>query len=172
MMTRDDYISLGVVVKTRGISGELVIRSKKEILKIKSEWESVWIEIDGLLVPFFISSFSRVKDNEIIITLEDVDVPEKAEKLTGRNAFVHKSEIVQNQGDYLPEQILGYMINDVHSGEIGRITGIDEIPGNSLFRVKYGNREILIPIQEDLIREINEKKKYILVNLPPGFLEI
>ena len=98
--------------------------------------------------------------------------PEKAEKLTGRNAFIHKSNIVQSPGDYSPDKILGFLIIDIHSGEIGKITGIDEIPGNSLFRVEHGNREILIPMQEDLIHEINEKKKIILVDLPEGFLEI
>jgi len=171
-MTRDDYISLGTVVKTRGISGDLVIRSNRKLLQIKNNWESVWIEIDGLLVPFFISSYSFFKDNEILIGLEDIDLPEKAEKLTGRNAFIHKSNIVQSPGDYSPDKILGFLIIDIHSGEIGKITGIDEIPGNSLFRVEHGNREILIPMQEDLIHEINEKKKIILVDLPEGFLEI
>lgn len=172
MMTRDNYISLGMIVKTRGISGDLVIRSKKKILQLKSNCKTIWIEIDGLLVPFFISSYTFLKDNEILIGFEDIDLPEKAAKLKGRNAFVHKSDAVLPSIDDIPEHILGYMIIDIHSGEIGKITGIEEIPENSLFRVEYGHREILIPIQEGIICEINEKKRFIRVNLPGGFLEI
>ena len=157
MMTRDEYISLGMIVKTRGISGDLVIRSNKKILQVKSNWKTIWVEIDGLLVPFFISSHTPLKNNEILIRLEDINLPEKAEKLKGRNTFLHKSDALLPSLDYSPEQIIGYMVIDVHSGKIGRITGIDDIPGNSLFRVEYRNREILIPIQEDLIREINQK---------------
>ncbi|KPK87642.1 MAG: hypothetical protein AMS27_01925 [Bacteroides sp. SM23_62_1] len=171
-MAREDYISLGMVVKTRGISGGLVIRSKSKIPKVKAKWEIVWIEIDGLLVPFFIASCTHVKDNEILIDLEDIDLPEQAAKLTDKQAFIHKSDILHTADKYSTETILGYMVIDMRYGKIGKITGIDEIPGNSLFRVEYGKQEILIPVQQDLIHEINEKTRCIMVDLPEGLLEI
>jgi len=171
-MTRDDFTFLGTIVKTRGSSGDLIIRSKKKILQIKNNWESVMVEIDGLLVPFFISGWNISGSNEILITVEDIDIPEKAEKFSGRKVYINKSVIVFSSNEFYPDEVNGYLVIDIHAGEIGRITGIDEIPGNPLFRLKYHGREILIPIHKDLIIEINEKKKIVRVNLPAGFLEI
>jgi len=171
-MARDDYIFLGTIVKTRGFSGDLIIRTSKKILQIKNNWESVMVEIDGLLVPFFISGWNKSGKDTILITIEDIDTPEKAGKLTGRKVYISKTVIVFSSNEFHPDHVNGYLVMDIHSGEIGKITGINEIPGNSLFRVEYKGREILIPVHEDLIMEINEKKKLILVDLPNGFLEI
>jgi len=171
-MTRDDYTFLGTIVKTRGTSGDLIIRSKKKILQIRDNWELVMVEIDGLLVPFFISGWNISGRNEIIVTVEDVNTPEKAEKFSGRKVYINKSVIVFSSNEFHPDELIGYLVIDINAGEIGRITGIDEIPGNPLFRLKYHGREILIPIHQDLIIEINEKKEIIRVNLPAGFLEI
>jgi len=171
-MTRDDYIFLGTIVKTRGTSGDLIIRSKKKIVQIKNNWESVMVEIDGLLVPFFISGWNISGSNEILLTVEDIDIPEKAVKFSGRKVYINQSVIVFSSSEFHPDEVNGYLVIDINAGEIGRITGIDEIPGNPLFRLKYHGREILIPIHQDLIIEINEKKKIVRVNLPAGFLEI
>jgi 16S rRNA processing protein RimM len=171
-MTGDDYTFLGTIVKTRGTSGNLIIRSKKKIVQIKNNWESVMVEIDGLLVPFFISGWNISGSNEILVTLEDIDIPEKAEKFSGRKVYINKSVVVFSPNEFHPDEVNGYLVIDINAGEIGRITGIDEIPGNPLFRLIYHKREILIPIHQDLIIEINEKKKIVRVNLPAGFLGI
>jgi 16S rRNA processing protein RimM len=171
-MTRDDYTFLGTIVKTRGTSGDLIIRSKKKIVQIKNNWESVMVEIDGLMVPFFISGWNISGSNEILVTVEDIDIPEKAEKFSGRKVYINKSVIVFSPHEFHPDEVNGYLVIDINAGEIGRINGIDEIPGNPLFRLEYHGREILIPIHQDLIIEVNEKKKIVRVNLPAGFLEI
>jgi 16S rRNA processing protein RimM len=70
------------------------------------------------------------------------------------------------------DDLSGYKVIDIRDGFIGRTTGILEIPGNDLLRVEYREREILLPIQESIILEINPDKKLIRVDLPDGFLQI
>jgi 16S rRNA processing protein RimM len=130
------------------------------------------VEIDGLLVPFFIAEWDITGDYELTIAVEDVNTPEKAERLTGKSVYIKKSLIVFTSGDYLPGQIYGFLVIDNHSGTLGRITGIDDIPGNPLLRLEHQGREILIPLHEDLIAEINTAEKIVRVNLPEGFLKL
>jgi 16S rRNA processing protein RimM len=170
-MTRDDYRLLGSVVKTRGISGEVVVRSRTTIQGINENQKYVMIKIDGLLVPFFIVSWQSLSDKEIILKFRDIETKEKAEKLKDDEIYLPRAEFNTNiRSD--KDDLSGYQVIDVRDGVIGKSTGIMEIPGNDLLKVEYRKREILLPIQEGLILEINSKKKLIRVNLPKGFLEI
>jgi 16S rRNA processing protein RimM len=171
-MTRDDYRLLGSIVKTRGISGEVVVRSSITTQGINENQKHVMIKIDGLLVPFFIISWQSLSNKEIILKFRDIETKEKAEKLKDNEIYLHRTEISNANIRSGTDDLSGYQVIDVRAGIIGKSTGIMEIPGNELLQVEYRKREILLPIQEGLILEIDSKKKLIRVDLPIGFLEI
>jgi 16S rRNA processing protein RimM len=171
-MTRDDYKLLGSVVKTHGISGEVVIRSSVPIKGMNKNLKSLMVEIDGLLVPFSIISWHFLKDNEIVMEFRDIDSKKKADKLKGKDIFIFRKEITNTSIGLNKNNLSGFRVIDIKIGEIGITKGILEVPGNNLFQVEYRKREILLPIQEGMILEINTKKKLIRVDLPEGFLDI
>lgn len=171
-MTGNDYKFLGSIVKTRGISGEVVIRSKIPVKDIKKNLKSLMIKIDGLLVPFSIISWQFLSEKEIIAVFRDIDSKTKSEILKDRDVFVPESDISDTIIGSDLHNLSGYKVSDIKIGELGKATGILEVPGNDLLKVKYGEKEILLPIQEGLIREIDSKRKRIIVDLPEGFLEI
>ena len=170
-MTREDYRLLGSVVKTRGISGQVIVRSEIAINGINEDQKFVMIKIDGLLVPFFIESCQSLSKEAIILKLRDTDTREKADKLKDKEVWLPWNKIKNSQILHT-DDLSGYKVIDISAGNIGRSTGILNIPGNELLRVDYQERELLVPIQEGIILEINSKKKFIRVNLPEGFLEI
>jgi 16S rRNA processing protein RimM len=170
-MTRDDYRLLGSVVKTRSFSGEVVVRSIRTTQEIKKNQKHVMINIDGILVPFFIVSWQSLSDKEIILKFRDIETKEKAEKLKDKEIYLPRTEINTNIRSGT-DDLSGYQVIDVRIGILGKSEGIMEIPGNELLKVKYRKREILLPIQEGLILEIDSKKKLIKVDLPEGLLEI
>ena len=59
-MTRDDCILLGTLSKTHGVSGELVAITRIKGYVLKEKWESVFLEINGILVPFLFHPMSPV----------------------------------------------------------------------------------------------------------------
>lgn len=170
-MTRDDYMLLGSIVKTRGISGEVVVRSKFTAREVINQ-KSVMLKIDGLLVPFFVISWKNIPDNEIILKFRDIETKEKAEKLKNADVYLLKTAISNFDIKSVKENLSGYQVIDVRTGVIGKSTGIMEIPGNELLQVKHRKKEILLPLQEGVVLEINSEKKMIKVDLPDGFLEI
>jgi len=170
-MTREDYRLLGSVVKTRGISGEVVIRSKITNSGINEDLRFVMIKIDGLLVPFFIESWQSLSKEKIILKLRDTDTREKADKLKDKEIWLPRNKIKNSH--ILPSgDLTDYEVIDINAGNIGRSTGILDIPGNALLKIEYRERELLLPIQKGIIVEINSKKKIIRVDLPEGLLEI
>lgn len=69
-------------------------------------------------------------------------------------------------------QLIGYMAYDVTLGELGEITGILDIAKNPLFEIKSGEAEFLIPITDDFIQGMDDKKREILFDLPEGLIEL
>ena len=69
---------------------------------------------------------------------------------------------------------IGYNILDVSGKKIGEITAIDDSTENILFCIESANsgEEILIPLSDDFIEEINDNNKTITMNLPEGLLDL
>ncbi len=171
-MTRDHFRLLGSVIKTKGISGEVVIRTKITTCSINSGQKYVMVSIEGLLVPFFIDSWHNLSNNEITIKFRDIVTRDKAEFFRDREIWLPHNEIKISLLKQAGEDLSGYKVIDTNEGFIGITQGILDIPGNELLRVDFRNHEILIPLQEGIILKINADKKEIRVSLPEGFLQI
>jgi 16S rRNA processing protein RimM len=171
-MTRDQFRLLGSVVKTKGISGEVVIRTKIPTGSINSGQKYIMVKIDGLLVPFFIDSWHNISNSEIVVKFQDIVTRDKAEFFRDKEIWLPRNALNKSLLNQSPEDLSGYKVVDVSEGFIGITQGILDIPENQLLRVDFRDHEILIPLQEGIILKINSVKKEIRVKLPEGFLQI
>ncbi|MCX6266534.1 MAG: ribosome maturation factor RimM, partial [Bacteroidetes bacterium] len=69
-------------------------------------------------------------------------------------------------------EIVGFQVVDQNHGNIGRIEDILELPHQSLFQIRYGEKEILIPIVDDIIQKVDRRKKLLMIEAPSGLIEI
>jgi 16S rRNA processing protein RimM len=171
-MTRDQYRLLGSVAKTKGISGEVVIRTKITTRSINSGQKYVMVKIEGLLVPFFIDSWHNLSNNEVILKFRDINNRDRAEFFRDKEIWLPQNEFKKSFLKPAEEDLSGYKVIDINEGFIGITQGILDIPENDLLRVDFRNHEVLIPLQEGIILKIEPDKKEIKVNLPDGFLQI
>jgi len=173
MIDLSDYIVAGIITKTHGVHGQVVMQlnnlSFENILKL----ESVSIEIDGLPVPFFIESYSSRNSTSIILSLEDIEKEEKAIELIDKNVFVKSDTILLDpKANEQINSLTGYKIIDKKLGEIGILKEILELHKNPLLRIMKGRKEILIPFHDEFIIKIDDKNKTIFVKTPVGLTEL
>jgi len=171
-MTRDHYRLLGSVVKIKGISGEVVIRTKITTSSINSGQKFLMVKIDGLLVPFFIDSWHSTSNNEFVVKFRDIVTRDKAGFFRDKEIWLPRNELKGSFLNAAEKELSGYKVIDASEGFIGITQGILDIPGNDLLKVDFRNHELLIPLQEGIILKINPDKKEIRVRLPEGFLQI
>ena len=171
-MNKEDCILLGTLTKTHGISGGLVLITRIKGYSLKDKWESVFLEIDGILVPFFVASFEEGARDEMILYLDDITSRDLAGKLTGLKVYIQKKDIKLDKEGFDPMALTGYTLYDRQIGEIGVIKEIVRIPQNDLALVDYRGAEIQFPIQQELIEKIDHKSKIISINLPEGLLDL
>jgi 16S rRNA processing protein RimM len=173
MIDLSDYIVAGIITKTHGVHGQVIMQlnnlSFENILKM----ELVIIEIDGLPVPFFIESFSSRNATSIILSLEDIKQEKNAIELIDKKVYVKPETILQELIINNPiDKLIGYKIVDKKLGEIGILKEILEVHNNPLLRVLNGKKEILIPFQDEFIIKLDDKNRIINVKTPSGLTEL
>jgi 16S rRNA processing protein RimM len=173
MFNKNTLYLLGRLVKTHGIKGEYIMALNNIRSEDLPEIESVFMEIDGLLVPFFIAHFADAGEFSILIKFDDIDSKAKAKEYIGCNIYIPPDKVNLSDDLYSDSRdFIGYKIADKKYGIIGNITDILKITNNPLFKVKAENKEYLIPINENIIQKIKKNKKVIFINLPEGLLDI
>jgi 16S rRNA processing protein RimM len=173
MFNKETLYFLGRLVKTHGIKGEYIMALNNLRSEDITEIESVFMEIDGLLVPFFIAYFTDAGESSILIKFDDIDSKAKAKEFIGCNIYIPSGKVNFSDNLYSDSRdFIGYDITDKKHGYIGKITDILDITNNPLFKVRARNYEYMIPVNKNIIKEINHNKKVIITDIPDGLLNI
>lgn len=172
-MLKDNFTFAGYISKTRGIRGELHICLKDIESEIIEPGESVFVEINGTLVPFFVSEITP-KGKTAVVCFQFVDSLKEARKISGNNIFLSKAVIKKHNKSIPadPEKYVGFNIIDIRNPLKGKIEEFIYHPFNPVFRVTSDDTEFLIPYHTDLIVSIDKKGKTIKTDLPEGLLNI
>ncbi|MDP4209431.1 MAG: ribosome maturation factor RimM [Bacteroidota bacterium] len=172
-MDKSDCQLIGTLAKLHGYKGEYILVAESFLSEEINNWESVLLDIDGLLVPFFISSLNISSDTSAIIGFEDVNTSEKAKEFVTSKVYQLKSKAGDGQEDDIsPNMLTGYKVTDKKTGALGTIDQLLDYNQNLLFSVVSGEREILIPVSNEIIVKVNHRKKEILINAPEGLLDL
>jgi 16S rRNA processing protein RimM len=164
---REDFQEVGSAVKVHGTKGELKFVLTQNF-KIK-EW--AFLEFRGKPVPFYIEHTKAEFADEMIMKLRSIDSVEQASTYIGKPLLmpVKQVKVVKNANDWNLE---GYTMLDEQMGELGIITGIIDNTYQSLALVNYQGREIMVPLVDEIVLEINDKKKEVFVAIPDGLLAL
>jgi len=133
--------------------------------------ESVLLDIDQELVPFFLSQKGKINGKKLLIYLEDVR-PEDAHKYVGREAYLPESLLPKAEGNsYYDKAIIGYTAWN-GPNIIGEVVDVLENSSQNLFIVEKGEQELLIPAVDAFIKGIDSEQKIIYLELPEGLLDL
>lgn len=165
---------IGYIQKPHGIHGELVIRFEEEYYETLEECPTLFLEIDDLLVPYFISEEGlRFKSGESVIAkLDWVDTDKKAKDICGLSVYAAQEDVVLSEDEFPPHLLTGFTLFDASLGLIGEITDVHDYSGNLLLEVNYQGKETLIPLNEDLIVRLDEEAKEIELAIPDGIFTL
>jgi 16S rRNA processing protein RimM len=167
-----EYYKIGKLVSAFGLKGEMILKhnlGKKTSLKGLT---AIFIEEKKQsFIPWFIAEAKIKSDEEIYLTLQDVNTREAAIKLTQKEVWLPETDFKKFSAKTSPINLLGFTILDGDK-ELGTILEVIEQPHQLLCRIEMQGKEVLIPLHEDTIRKIDRKNNRVIVELPEGLLEI
>lgn len=168
-----DFLQIARVLKSNGTEGEVLVGFREigpEDLDIK---EPVFIEFDGLPVPFFIESFTRRGSSRALVKLTGIKTLADAEEIAGRPVLAPRSSLIEYEGGdegLTVEDLVGWTLLDADGGKAGTITGYEDIPGNPCMYVETASGQAMVPLHEDLILSIDEEEETISMDIPEGLI--
>ena len=169
------YISdilLGRITKVKGYEGAVTVKLEKIFSENIPQMESVFLEIEGRPVPFFISDTEYSGADILELKFEGYNSIEKISEFTGCRVFLTSGIPDDNQAENI-ESLVGYKVLIQDEELLGSITEVIPNPGQWLLNIiSVNNKEILIPFHEHFIVSIDKKKKILVMDIPEGLTEI
>lgn len=171
-MKKDACFELGYIAKKHGLQGAVTIQLDTDEPENYTSLESVFVEIDQKLVPFFIDSIS-IHADRALVKFEEIDDADSAEELKGAKIFLPLSLLppLKDKKFYFHE-IIGFSVTDKNFGEIGPVVDILDAAAQNLFLVDHKGTEVLIPVNDEIIEKIDRTNKILYVDMPEGLLDI
>ena len=169
MIRKEEVYKIGKLGKAHGIKGEISFLFDDDVFD-RMDADYLVLDIDGILVPFFIEEYRFKTDSNALMKFEGIDSQEQARDLTGCDVFFPRDMANEEEGDISWASLVGFDLVDAETGKtIGKISSIDNTTINILFELEDGK---LIPASEELITDVDTKKQQIIINLPEGILEL
>ncbi len=172
MIKKEEVYKIGFLNKPYGVRGELLFTFTDDVFD-RVEAEYILCLLDGIFVPFFLEEYRFRSDSTALVKFDGVDTAEKARMFTNVEVYfplklADKVETEELSLDYF----VGFRVIDVHCGDLGEITEVDDTTMNTLFIIEHNAEELLIPAREEFIVKIDRKKKRMTVDLPHGLLHL
>lgn len=172
-MSRTHLVEIGAIKRIHGVAGEVqIFWLPSANLDETEQLESVFIVIDGIPVPFFITSIRGKSADISIVKFDEVDSMAAANGLVGAKVLANMAEPDENDELFL-DDLVGFTVIDKTGTQVGQITAFEEYATNAVFIVNSSRgKEIMLPASPELIIDINEETKTLTLQIPEGLLDI
>ena len=172
-MQKKDCFYLGKIVTKYSFKGELVIKLDTDEPELYQNMNTVLIEMNTNLVPFFIERSLLQKGNQLRVKFEDINTETDANALLKADVYLPLDLLPKLEGNkFYYHEVIGFTLKDINYGKVGSIIGINDTTAQPLFEVKNGDIEILIPMIDDFIQEVDRTNETVLVETPEGLIEM
>jgi 16S rRNA processing protein RimM len=172
-MRKEDCFYLGKIAKKFSFKGELLIYLDTDEPELYENMESVFVEFNKNLVPFFIESSSLHKNDFLRVQFEDVATEAEADTLIGCGIYLPLSMLPKLEGNqFYFHEVIGFDIEDKRLGVFGKIVSINDSTAQPLFEVVNGSVEILVPMIDQFLVKIDRENKKVIMDLPEGLVEM
>ena len=165
-------IRIGKIVASHGLTGSLIMTHVVGNSTWLKKGQTLLLEMQkGSFIPYFVSQFKQNNNKEYVISLEDIDKVESAKRLVTKNVYVEES-ILSAFAKENPLLWIDFKVIDAQNGELGNISDVTYTGFQWIANVTYKNKEVLVPLTDQVIEDVNINTKTIKVKLPDGLLDI
>ena len=172
-MRKEECFYLGKIAKKFSFKGEVLIYLDTDQPELYENMESVFVEFNKNLVPFFIVNSSLHKNDFLRVRFEEVNNEEDADAILNKEVYLPLSTLPKLSGNkFYFHEVIGFEIEDKHVGVFGIIQSINDTTAQPLFEVLNGEVEILIPMIDQFLVKIDRLNKKVIMDLPEGLIEM
>lgn len=171
-MTKDECFYLGRITKPFGIKGQVTFYLDVDDIDEYAGLDSVLVETKNGLVPYFIEELQISGANKAIVTFEELKADETT-ALVGHELYLPLDVLPQLTGNqFYFHEVAGFSVIDETYGPIGRLETVLEYPAQPLFQIMNGDVEILVPVIDQVIKQVDRENKILRIDAPNGLIDL
>jgi 16S rRNA processing protein RimM len=172
-MKKEDCFYVGTIVRKYSFKGALLIKTDSDSPEDYTTLESIFVELNTGLVPFFIEKCQLHKSALLRIKFDQVNNEQEAESLIKKEVYLPLNMLPPLEGTkFYYHEVIGFEILE-NDQPVGTVIKILDQGVQALFEIKKEDgTSSLIPIHDDFILEVNRDSKRIHVQLPEGLLDL
>jgi 16S rRNA processing protein RimM len=171
-MAYRNEILLGRITKVSGYEGAVTVKLERFFSEKLPHMKSVFLEIEGRPVPFFIATSEYSGADILKLQFEGYESSEKVNEFIGCRVFLTTGaptgKKIENALSFS-----GFSVITTDNIVLGIVDEVIQNPGQWLLSVvNDAHKTILIPLHENFIVKIDKKNKLLQMDLPEGLTEI
>jgi 16S rRNA processing protein RimM len=113
------------------------------------------------------------KSNLLRIRFEEIDDEAGADSIMGAGLYLPLEFLPKLSGNkFYYHEVIGFALQDEKHGHIGTITGVNDRASQALFEAEKEGRQLLIPINDDIITRVDRQQRTIHVRTPEGLVDL
>jgi 16S rRNA processing protein RimM len=121
---------------------------------------------------FRVIGVAQVGRGNLRVMLEGITDPNLAEPLKGKNVFVDERELPPPaENEFYFRDVIGCEVFLTDGWRIGAIQDVIATGANDVFVVHSEDKEFLVPVIEDVVKEIDVAARRVVIEAVPGLLD-
>jgi 16S rRNA processing protein RimM len=173
LMRKEDCFYLGKIVSKYSFKGELLIKLDTDEPEEYENLESVFISLGNSLVPFFIEQSSLHRSDLLRVRFEEINDEADADRILGSEIYLPLEFLPKLSGNkFYYHEVIGFSLIDSIHGNIGTVTAVNDSASQALFEAEKDGKQLMIPINDDIITKIDRANRKIMVNTPQGLVSL
>ena len=167
----EDYFYLGKITKRFGLKGELAVYLDTDEPEKYHKLESVFFDIDGEPIPFFVEEIKVKAKNQLIVLFHDIDDKSSA-SYVDTDLYLPLSYLPVLEGNkFYYHEIKGFSVIDSVHGQLGICEDVLDTSPQAVMQIAHPKGEILVPIVDHFIKNVNRETRTIEIETPPGLID-
>jgi len=167
-----ELLEIGRIVRSHGLTGRVKAVSYLESQEVLDNLTEVWIGRkvqEKVKLPL---GSVQAKGECFILKFGGIEDQDAASKLVGSSLWIPLEKMKKlPDGQYYWREIIGLQVITEEGQILGRIDSVFPTGSNDVYVCRGGEKEILLPAIEDVVRKIDIGCKTIVVRLLKGLAD-
>ncbi|MFQ5708892.1 MAG: ribosome maturation factor RimM [bacterium] len=167
-----DFVEIGYIEKAHGVKGEVRVRAATDHPQRFTQLKKIFVESpQGIRTEFKIVKAS-VRGHTIFLGLKGVASRDEALSLKGSTIKIRREDCLPlAEDEFYHFEVIGSTVKTTDGRSLGFVVDVWEVPANSIYVVKKGNREVLIPAIKQVVKKVDVDKGEIIIDPMEGLLD-
>lgn len=171
LIDRERLVCIGVVVDAHGLKGEVKVKPMTRTPSYYEASAQVILDAGHGLRPLAVKGV-RNAGALWVMGLEGVGDRDEALALKGAELLLDQDDLRPlEEGEYFLDDLIGCRVELMDGTPLGDVRGVLETGANDVLEVATERGELLVPVTQEVVREVDAQARRIRIEPLPGMLD-